>query len=166
MNARTRDSKPPPDNDHAAVGNPGLQFRFNPYPPVRPGERVLHFKKWLWGISSKSLPSYRLFFSLPPLWEAGLYVTDQRLLVVSSVLRLFNQDFSIWFSQQVKTPNVDVLKNVSVGRGLFGTYLEINSEAIEPVGWYRSKTLCVRFFTADAELLQRMISEAQLAANK
>lgn len=93
-------------------------------------------------------------------------MTDQRLLVVSSVLRLFNQDFSIWFSQQVKTSNVDVLKNVSVGRGHFGTYLETNSEAAEPVGWYRSKELRVRFFTAEAELLKKIISEAQLAANQ
>ncbi|MBA4148135.1 MAG: protein kinase [Verrucomicrobia bacterium] len=150
------DSKPP-------IETPGLQFRFNPYPALLPGERVLHFKKWLWAMSSKSIPGYRLFFSFPPFWDAGFYVTDRRVIVVSSIFRLLYQDFSIWFSQDIKAPNVDVLKGVSVGRGFFGSYLETISEASEP-GWYRSSGLRVRIYTRETEALQKIISDAQFSA--
>jgi hypothetical protein len=51
-------------------------------PDLLPGERTVHSRKRLWAVVNKSWPIYRLFFSLPPLWSAGLYLTDRRILFI------------------------------------------------------------------------------------
>ncbi len=62
-----------------------------------PGERVLLVKRWVWGGSVSSLPTYRWIFSIPPLCEVSIYMTDRRVLWHGYILRLVSQEFSQWF---------------------------------------------------------------------
>jgi len=137
----------------------GLRYRFGFLPDLRPGEKVLYVKPWVWSASFKSLPSYRVFFSLPPLWEAGLYVTDRRVLLVACVFRLLSQEFSIWFPGKAEPGDQELLKKV--GRGSFhllGEYLEIISEG-PGKRWYRSRQLRSRLFMRHPEVIHDLISK-------
>jgi hypothetical protein len=52
-------------------------FQFSALPKLQEGETVLLFLPTVWVMSSRSLPSYRVFASVPPLFEAGVYVTER-----------------------------------------------------------------------------------------
>ena len=138
-----------------------LGFKFNTLPAFQPGETVLHCKKWLWAISCKSLPSYRLFFSLPPLWEAGLYVTDRRIVLMAHAFRLLTQEFSIWFRRTTGGKDPELFKSVSTGCGRWsGSYLELISE--DPrTHWYRSRELRLRLFLRNPGALEHLICEVE-----
>ena len=136
-----------------------LQFRFNSLPALQPGETVLLFKKWVWAMSTKSLPSYRVFASLPPLCEAGLYITNRRVLVLASVFRLLTQEISQWHAGFAEGGDSDVIRRVELGRSsLVGPYLEIVSTTAEQ-HWYRSPDLRVRLYIRNAEDARRIIAE-------
>lgn len=137
-----------------------LQFKFNLLPSLLSEEQVLLRKDWVWGASGLSLPSYKWFFSLPPLWEAGLFVTDRRILFVAHGLRLFTQEFSVWFDGKAESPDDEMLIDVRVGRTrLAGPYLEIVSERPKAC-WYRSRRARVRLFMRHPEVVHRIITEA------
>ncbi len=137
-----------------------LGFKFNLLPELLPGERVMHFKKWVWGISSKSLPTYRLFFSLPPLWEAGLYVTNRRVVLMVHCFRLLTQEFSLWFRGKTRGDDAELFKAVSTGQCRWsGSYLELVSEDPKP-HWYRSCKLRLRLFMCHPQVLEQIINEA------
>jgi hypothetical protein len=137
-----------------------LGFKSNPYPAFRPGETVLQFKSRVWRLSCKSLPTYRLFFSLPPLTEAALYVTDRRIVLMANVLRLLCQEFSIWFKGRADGKNPELFKSVSTGTGHWsGQYLELISEDPQK-HWCRSRELRLRFFLRNPGPLQQLIAEA------
>ena len=53
-------------------------IHFSPFPVLKPGERILCMRHFVKVLSGKSSPSYRCHFSLPPLFDNGLYVTDRR----------------------------------------------------------------------------------------
>ncbi|MBI5388284.1 MAG: protein kinase [Verrucomicrobia bacterium] len=141
------------------------RFKFNLLTELLPGERVLQFKKWIWGISAKSPPSYRLFFSLPPLLEAGLYITDRRVVLISTLVRLLSQEVSVWFPTQAKSEDRDWLKEASTGQNRFGRYVELISEDARK-HWYRSREMRLRFYTRAPALLQQAITAAQLEATR
>jgi hypothetical protein len=137
-----------------------LYFKFNVLPSLLPDERVLLRKDWVWAASGKSLPSYRWFFSLPPLWEAGLFVTDRRVLFVSYCLRLLTQEFSQWFDGKAGSADDELVVAVDVGRTrLAGPYLEIVSERPRRY-WYRSPRARVRIFMKDPERAHQIITQA------
>jgi len=138
-----------------------VAFSFNLLPSLLPGEKVLFFKRWVWGLSAKSPPSYRIFWSAPPLWEAGLYVTERRLLLVVHLFRLLTQQVSLWLDGQHQPGGHECVEDVSVGRSrLFGPYLEVVSE--NPTKeWFRSPRCRSRFFMRDPESLRRIIAEAR-----
>ncbi len=138
----------------------GFRFSFNMLPKLLPGEKVLLFKPWLWFVSGKSLPSYRIFFPIPILCEAGLYITDRRVLLVAYLFRLFIQENSLWFKDKGKLEDNESIEEISVGRNfLLGKYLEIVSE-ISPIPWYRSRRARLRFYMKDAEAAHILITEA------
>jgi hypothetical protein len=138
----------------------GIRYSFNILPKLLPGEKVLLFKPWLWFASGKSFPSYRIFFPIPILCEAGLYITDRRVLLVFYLCRLFTMENSLWFKDKGKLEDNESIEEISVGENfLLGTYLEIVSE-ISPVPWYRSHRARLRFFMKDAEFARRVIVEA------
>ena len=58
----------------------GWGISLNLMPRLLPGEEVLCARQWLWGVSAKSLPTYRWEVSLPPIEEMGLCVTNFRSL--------------------------------------------------------------------------------------
>jgi hypothetical protein len=93
-----------------------LGFKFNPFPVFDPGEKVLYSKERLWAVSNKSLPTYRLFVSLPPLCEAAMYITDRRIVFAAHVISLLGQQFNIWFPGQEQGEESEIFKAVSTGR--------------------------------------------------
>jgi hypothetical protein len=78
------------------------RYQFSPLPSLQPGETVLLFKKRVWALSTKSFPSYRFFFSLPPIVEAALYITNRRVLVLANVFRLLSQAVSQWHAGETQ----------------------------------------------------------------
>jgi hypothetical protein len=141
----------------------GLRQDFNLLPKLLPGEKVLFVKRWVWAASSRSFPGYRLDFSLPPLEECGLFVTDRRVLCHYLILRLMVTEFSQWFEGKAEPGDREVLKEVSVGRSrLFVPYLELISK--DPARhWYRSRRMCLHIFTREAEAICRVVSDAMAA---
>ena len=136
-----------------------LQFRFNSLPALQPGETVLLFKKWVWAMSTKSLPSRRIFCSLPPFCEAGLYITNRRVLVLASVFRLLTQEISQWHAGHADGGDDDVIRRVELGRSsLVGPYLDVVSTSAKK-HWYRSPELRLRLYIQNAEEACRIIAE-------
>lgn len=139
-----------------------VRLGFGMLPNILPGEKVLGSKKWIWALSAKSLPSYRLFFSLPPLWEAGVYVTDRRILFVAFLVGLIRQEVSLWFEGRAEPGDRDFVQDISSGKGrLLGPYLEVVSLNTRK-HWYRSPRLRVRLFTKHPELLRQTMSGATI----
>ena len=136
-----------------------IRFEFCLLPQLISQEKVVYFKRWVWGASFKSYPTYRVFFSLPPLWEEGFYVTDRRILIVTYLFRLFAQEYSLWFPGKGRSPDSEFVKEVRVGEGrVFGKYLEIISE--DPIKhWYRSRELRSRIFMRNAGDVCKLISD-------
>ena len=124
------------------------------------GERVLYFKPIVWAASARSLPSYRLSFSLPLLQEMGLYITDRRIFLPCWLFRLFRFEWAAWFTWEDHTADQDHLETVAVGRNAFlGPYLEIIT--CNPVGhWWRGPKARIRLFMKNPEPVCRLISEA------
>lgn len=138
----------------------GISFSLNMLPKLLPGEKVLLFKPWLWFASGKSSPSYRIFLPIPLLYEAGLYITDRRVLLVFYLCRLVILENSIWLKGKGELEGNEFIEETSVGENfLLGTYLEIVSE-ISPIPWYRSRRARLRFYMKGAEVARRVIAEA------
>jgi hypothetical protein len=138
----------------------GIRFSFNMLPKFLPGEKVLLFKPWLWFGSDKSFLHYRIFLPIPLLCEAGLYVTDRRVLLVFYLCRLFILENSIWLKGKGELEDNEFIEEISVGRNfLLGTYLEIVSET-SPRPWYRSHRVRLRLFMRQAEAVHRIVAEA------
>ena len=135
-------------------------FKVNVLPSLLAGEKVLFFKPWVWAASGKSLPTYRVWCSLPPVLEHGLYVTDRRVLHVFHFCRLITQECSQWFEGKQEPGYDESVKDVSVGTGpLLGPYLDVVSESLVK-RWYRSRRLRLRLYMRNPESVCRIISEA------
>jgi hypothetical protein len=144
----------------------GLRFKLYLLPALLPDEKVLLFKKRVWLSSGKSYPSNRIFFSLPPLWEAGLYVTDRRLLFVVHLFRLVSQEWSIWFEGRNEPGDHEFVKGVNLGKSrLFGPYLEVISETPEKL-WYRSSLATMKLFLKNPETISRIIDNLMTKIEK
>ena len=129
-------------------------------PRLLPGEKVLGVRRWIWAASGKSLPSYRLFFSLPPIQEAGIYITDKRILQVFYLFRILAFEYSIWFPRHITSETEEIIQSVAIGRmPIFGKYIEIISH--DPVRrWPRSPQARLRLFLHNPEELCDLISQA------
>jgi len=133
-------------------------FRISADVPLVAGETVLSARQAVYVGSAFSWPSYRLFFSLPPLLEVGLLVTDQRVILHGLCLRLVAQVQSLWFAGDASR---EQLESVSVRRvPMAGDVLEVHS--IESARrWYRSQRMRLRLFVRDAgevaEIIERQL---------
>lgn len=137
----------------------GIRTSINLLPSFQAGEKVVFFKKWVWLGSMKSLPSYRLWPSLPPIVEHGMYVTQRRVLHVFHIFRLLRQELSQCFDEKDKSEYGEFMKEVNVGKSwLFGPYLEIVSEC-PTKSWWRSSELRLRLFMGNPESVRRVIAE-------
>jgi len=134
-------------------------FQLSPFPEFQPGETLLHFKKRIWLVSGKSLPSYRIAFGLPPLMDFALYLTNRRVLFAGHFLGVFNQLFSVWFRSGATGDRGEILRGSRTGMGrIGGRYLELQTYDPE-THWYRSHEARIRFYTRDAEPLERLICQ-------
>lgn len=150
-------AKPSPSLDERILG---MRYRFDLTPGLLPGETVLAVRRWLWRGSFRSLPSYRAFFSLPPLWEVGLYITDRRVLIVSHLFRLVTTEFSQWYQGKADPDDHDIIREARVGRSpLGGTFLEIISHNRRR-RWWRSPKARMRLFLPNAESVGCVVREA------
>lgn len=129
----------------------GLRFMFNLLPDLHSGEKIEATKKWVGFCSGLSFPNYRWSFSLPPLIEQGLFITDRRIVHISYVFRIFSQQFDQWFDSDESVQDTELIQEVTSGRHwLLGAYLEIISESTKKL-WYRSRRARIRIYTKDAE---------------
>ena len=132
----------------------------NLFPAFSAGEKIVHFKRWIWAGSSKSGISYRIFMSLPLLQESAFYVTDRRVLIVSYVLRILKQEFSLFYRPAATGRGGDVIQEVRCGQHwLTGPYLEIVSQN-DVKCWCRAKELRVRLSMKNPQLVQELIAAA------
>ncbi|MEO0529100.1 MAG: hypothetical protein AAF266_00850 [Planctomycetota bacterium] len=130
-------------------------------PTLMPGERVRHVKRWLGLVVFHSLPSHRWLFTLPPLCDAVLRVTDRRLILSDHVMLAITQHASFW---RPGTPTLadDVIDQITVDRSrVLGPYVQIISEAPN-TSWWRSRTAWVRIYSAESARLLRKITDADL----
>jgi serine/threonine protein kinase len=151
-----------PDIEPARIARDSMWFGASTLPDLLPGERIVHFKKRLWAVFNKSLPLvYRLFFSLPPFWSAGLYITDRRLLFASHFFGVLNQQFSIWFSDKAPDARRERFASADIGKGRwFGDFLEIKSKSPRRQ-WWRSTDLTLRLYMRQPEMVQKTIAAAE-----
>ena len=144
------------------------RFRFNVQPSFYPGERVLFTKNWLWFLSCKALPTYRVVFPLPPLCQAGMYVTDRRVLIVFPMLGLASLETDAYFSGAGEPREKEILKGVTCGRNwLLGPYLQIMTEDSQ-VHWYSflpSPVARFRIYMKNPERISLIICDAMKAAH-
>lgn len=145
----------------------GLRFSLSLLPSLLSGERILLFQRRVWLYSGRSFPGYRIFFTLPPLFEAGMYVTDRRVLLVAHVFRLFSQEFEQWFAGRGGPAGDVVIQHVTTGRSRWwGPYLEILSASSARKVWYWSGHVRVRLYTRKAEAVQQVIAERLTSPNQ
>src|SRR5688572_10577728 len=93
--------------------------------PLVAGETVVCPRRAVCAGLASSWPAYRLFFSLPPLLEVRLLVTDQRVILHGLCLRLVGQVHSLWFAADADS---SCSGPVSVGStAILGNVLELHS---------------------------------------
>ncbi len=138
----------------------GIRLRLSLLPSLLTGERVLLRKEWVWLSTGESLPGYSVVPCLPPLCEAGLLVTDRRVLYLVSVLRAVTHEFSQWFDGNAESEEDDSVVDVCVGKSpCLGAYLEVVSKPSWR-RWYRSGQARVRLYMRHPESAAQIISEA------
>jgi len=138
----------------------GLRLKVNLHPFFHPGEKALFTEPWVWLMSWKSFPNFRVTFSIPPLSEAGMYVTDRRVLLIFHLFRIVTMESSFYLDENAQTGGNDCLKEVTVGHSrLFGPYLQMISENPQKK-WYRSTRARIRIFMRNPESLRRIITAA------
>ena len=139
---------------------PSGRYQFGLQPNLASGERVLHFQKRVGAALWKSPPTYRFNVAWPPLSEMELYVTDRRVILVTHVLRLVTNEFSLWFQAAAPGAAAETLKRVTTGQSRwFGPCLDMISEHPEE-RWYRSHELRLRLYKRQPEVLAALIRGA------
>jgi len=131
----------------------------SPFPLFEPGERILAVRRYIRGVCGKSWPTYRCHFTLPPVFDVGLYVTDRRIIIVMHILRLLFGQVSQWFPG-TSPEKEEVIKEISIGKSwLMGSYLEIVSEAHRRYywPWCRSRQLRMRCYMKSPDIVRDLI---------
>jgi hypothetical protein len=129
---------------------------------LEPGENVLHFIPSVGFISSKALPTYRLFFPIPPLMKASLIITDRRIIIVSYLFGFVIQEFSSWYPGRNPEGKLEIIESASVGKmRLIGQYLEVVSYNDNRPWYYRylcAARVRLRFYMKNPEPLYESMS--------
>lgn len=153
----------------------GTEFRWEWTSILLPGEMVR--AKWprVWYMLGKSMPSYRAFFPLPPLWDASCVVTNHRIIVSARLFIVFAQYFSIWFPGKAPQGESELFTSASICEPPPGAawwkfmeapnspYLEIFSEQPNK-HWYRSRILRLWLVTRNRTLLRQFLSAIESSA--
>jgi hypothetical protein len=145
----------------------GPPVSFNMLTSFLSGEKVLFLKRWVWAVSGRLWPYYyRWSFSIPPVMEQGLYVTDRRVLLVGYMFRVLKFEGSLWFEGTGVPDNNNIVKEVNVRKSrIAGPYLEIVAES--PVKrWFHSRQGTVHIFMRNPESVRKIIAEAMTRNSK
>jgi hypothetical protein len=132
-------------------------------PDLLDGEHILHVVPSVGFVSCKALPTYRLFFPVPLLCKAALYVTDRRTLVVTRMFGLVVQQFGSWYPGREPQGDGELVVSASVGRmRVLGPYLEVvSSNERRPYcpRWLCARDVRMRFFMREPEPLCDAVRE-------
>jgi hypothetical protein len=138
--------------------------------PLLGDETVLVEQCRFRGVSSTTIPSYRIGFNLPPLWGISLLVTNRRCLVLTDLFHCMTQEIGMWYPGQNPNDDPEAITKVSCQRGLFGRCLEIRTHNPKRrQRWLWSPGLTLRFFLKEPERIEAIILAAmkqQGPANK
>ena len=128
--------------------------------PLLPDERPVHEQRRFRAVSSKTLPSYRIGFNLPPLCRIGLLVTNRRCLVLTDLFHCMTQEIGMWYPGQNPDDDPETMTRVSCQTGLFGRCLELRTHNPKRrQRWLWSPNLTLRFFLKEPELIEAAILE-------
>ena len=138
----------------------GLSWKIGELLPLLPDETVLHSQQLFRAMTIACFPS--VGFAAPFfLSSISLRITDRRCLVRFNVLRLNNQEIDLWFPGCVPNGQTEIIKDVSVGRNLLGTYLRIRShDPRRESRWYLSPNLTLKLYCANPEELEGIVTES------
>jgi hypothetical protein len=126
---------------------------------LEPEERVIHEQRRFRAVSSTTIPSYRVGFNLPPLWQISLVVTDRRCLVLTDFFHCMTQEIGMWYPGQNPDDDPETIMKVSCQTGLFGRCLEIRTHnPRRRQRWLWSPNLTLRFFLRDPEFIENAIA--------
>ena len=139
-----------------------IKFKFGSMSEFLPGERVLHSLPRLGVISGKALPSYQVFFPIPPLCRAALYVTDRRVLLVAHLFGCVVQEISMWYPGKAGAGDEERVQSTCTGSlRWLGPYLEVVSHnPSRCCPWLCARTMRLRFYVKCPEPLCESISAA------
>jgi len=134
-----------------------IVFTFGSMSGFYPGEEILHTVHSIGFMSTKALPSYRLFFPLPPLWRVSLYITDKRAFLVAYLFGVVIQEFITWYPGRAPAGDHERVHSTRVGKlKLFGRYLELVSYNSRRPWYWRcicSPSVRMRFYLKNPEPL-------------
>jgi len=128
--------------------------------PLLPGERVVQQVQSFRLITSKSLPSYRIGWSIPFLWRVSLRVTNRGCRATSRILGFMTQEIRMWYPGRNPEGDPETITGVRSGTGLFGPYLEIRSHSPKRRAWWLwSPDLTLRFYLKNPDVIEAAIFE-------
>lgn len=138
-----------------------IVFKFGSMSTFLPDEEVLHTVPSVGFISSKSFPSYRLFFPLRPLWSASLYITDRRVVLVAYLFGFVFQEFTAWYPAKAPQNDQELVDSTCVGNmRVLGPYLEVVSQNNNRPWYWRwacSPRIRMRFYMKRPEPLYESV---------
>jgi hypothetical protein len=131
------------------IGNPS---------PLLSGERVVQELKSFRLITSKSLPSYRIGWSIPFLWRVSLRITNKSCHATVRILGFMTQEIRMWYPGKNPEGDPETVTGVHSGMGFFGPYLEIRSHSPKRRAWWLwSPDLTLHFYQKEPECLEAAI---------
>lgn len=129
--------------------------------PFLDNEEILLEEEKFRAIASRSFPTYRIGFNLPPLWKIKLYATNLRCRVLVKMIGKIYQDFTMWYPGKNPEGDNEILTSVSLGKSWFGKYLQIISyDSGRSKWWLMSKKLNLRFYINNVEHWESVIRQA------
>ena len=136
----------------------GIRFKCGAMTPLPPDENVLYIQSKFRAVTGTSLPSYKIYFNLPPAWALSLYITNRRCLIVTRLFGVFTQEMDLWYPACKPAADSEYIISIACVKGLFGKCLEIRSfDPLRPKTWLCSKKMTLRFFLNNAEHLESII---------
>lgn len=125
-----------------------------------PDERVALEQRSFRAVSSTTLPSYRIGFSLPPLWRISLLITDSRCIVVTDLFHCMTQEVGMWYPGRNPEDDPETITGVRATSGIFGRCLEIRTHNPKRrQRWLWSPDMTLRFFLSDPGSLKAVIAQ-------
>jgi len=125
------------------------------------GEQVLFVQRRFRLVSSRTAPSYRVGFNLPPFWRMSIVVTNRRCLVYTNLFLCMTQEIGMWYPGQNPEGDPETITAVRLDSGILGPCLEIRSNnPNRKCRWIWSPDLTLRFYFKKASEAEAVIQRA------